>query len=222
MVKARELIDAIKNGNYEADEVDAGDLAPYLSSIDIITDQNNRCRLKGNLAYSEDDAKYGTDPGRSEIVIMGVTFSNNMLYADDLEIDGDIEYAEQSDEDEMSEEDELYEVAQEYIQWPCYDGEEYPFDESSVTPEDIYDELQESESDCTIFALNKDNEVCGFSEDELELGFTVDDPDSLEAPEKEQLVAKLKSMGYTYLSCDDAFKRLSTEADIDYETCYYG
>lgn len=188
MVKARELIDAIKNGNYEADEVDAGDLAPYLSSIDIITDQNNRCRLKGNLAYSEDDAKYGTDPGRSEIVIMGVTFSNNMLYADDLEIDGDIEYAEQSDEDEMSEED----------------------------------ELQESESDCTIFALNKDNEVCGFSEDELELGFTVDDPDSLEAPEKEQLVAKLKSMGYTYLSCDDAFKRLSTEADIDYETCYYG
>lgn len=76
--------------------------------------------------------------------------------------------------------------------------------------------------DCTIFALNKDNEVCGFSEDELELGFTVDDPDSLEAPEKEQLVAKLKSMGYTYLSCDNAFKRLSTEADIDYETCYYG
>ena len=33
MVKARELIDAIKNGNYEADEVDAADSCAHFTGF---------------------------------------------------------------------------------------------------------------------------------------------------------------------------------------------
>lgn len=90
--------------------------------------------------------------------------------------------------------------------------------EAEVVDEgDFYVLLKESDSECTIFALNQNNEVCGFNEDELELDFLVGNPDELEPSEKEKLVSKLKTMGYAYLPCEEAFRRLAESHKIDYD-----
>lgn len=146
---------------YEAKIVDSGDLNPYLTSVEIcVAADTHICTLAGYYSYAEDTPKCGVSPGRSEAVVLGVSFSKSILFSEesDIEIAGrDIEY------DRGLSLSDVMDAAGKSISFVNYDQDLFGFDENGVSDSML---IECMETDCgLVFAVNGDGEVCAFEDD---------------------------------------------------------
>lgn len=134
-VKASKLIAKLEAcDDLEAEVVDEGDARPVYRQTKLYVGVDHSCMITGELMYVQDDAKYGVDGGRSEITVLGVTFSMALMNEcnDDIEIEGrEIEY------DNDLTEDDVIEAAHTNIDWPSYDADDYPFEEEDLEDSEI-------------------------------------------------------------------------------------
>lgn len=187
-VKASELIAKLKKDTYEADIVDSGDLYPYLKTVEVCVDEDTHvCSLMGYYAYHDDTVNRGVSPGESEAEVLGVVFSCEILRYDlEIKISGrEIEY------DNGLKESDVIAAAAESIEFPAYDPDSFPFEEDEVTDSDIIDCI---ECECEVFALNENDEVCGFDSEE-----------------------EAEEAGCTVIDTDEAYARLASDRDIEYD-----
>jgi hypothetical protein len=176
-VKASKLIAALEGKSIRAVQTSAGDLYPRIRSVDVVPDpETNKCSVVGYYYYSEDTAKMGVDPGRSEANILGVVFSSTILDdSDEVEISGrEIVY-----DGDLSEDDVLA-AAREVISFISYDPDDYQI-EDVVTDEDI---LENIDTPYEVFALNSAGELCSF-ESEVDIPGYCDDEDEGEESSKD-------------------------------------
>ena len=173
-VKASELIRVLAAGEIEGEIIDPGDAGPCLQSVSIEVDEDNRCTLIGTLAYREDDVKSCINDGKVAAKVLGVVFTRSFIY-DDYEIEIDEAASRKIAYDgDLSEEDVL-EAAESGIVFPDYNPDEFPFEDESVTDEEIIEGLEYFGSEFEAYALNEKGEVCAFEskEDVPETGFIV-------------------------------------------------
>lgn len=172
------------------------DLYPILDSVPVEVDPDtHKCSLSmGYYSYRMDDATHGIYAGDCEFEILGVRFSTPYDSHDSFSTDGnEIDYGEMD-------EDEFWEELQNLINIPLYDGtgDEYEFDENRVSDQDLIDVM---ECDCSVFAIDKDGDVCAFDDESEILGY--------ESGE---------DAGYKFIDQDEAFQILVKERpDLEFE-----
>ena len=171
MVTVRELIDELRSmGSIDAEIVDNGDLNPRFAGLNIDYDEESgEISIDGGYyRYAEDSCMRGIDPGLSEATVCGVTFSKPILGAEEAEIDisgDDIDYDEEIDEEDEDEEREeltesdVLEAAEEVINFPAYDVDDYPFDISDVDEDEIKEVINEEIPPDGIFLQRYDGRI---------------------------------------------------------------
>ena len=157
-VKASKLIAALKKTSYKAKIVDYGDLCPVMGSVKVIIDDDTHvCSLRGYYGYPEASVHDSVSAGMSEVIVLGVSFSKNILCSREcpIEISGrSIVY------DKGLNKNDVKRAADDAISFVDYDPDDFPFDEDEVSDSDIISNL---EHDCSIFALDSFGDVCGFN-----------------------------------------------------------
>ncbi len=200
-VKAADILAfAAKHKNKIHFEItDDEDLYPILGSVPVEVDSDtHKCSLSsGYFYYRENDCKDSISFGSCEFEILGVHFSTPYDSHDSFSTDGnEIDYGEMN-------EDEFWEELQNLINIPLYDGtgDEYEFDENRVSDQDLIDVM---ECDCSVFAIDKDGDVCAFDDESEILGY--------ESGE---------DAGYKFIDQDEAFQILVKERpDLEFELLY--
>jgi len=190
MVKASELLEKIKEGEWEAEVENDGDCYPQLFDTILEADEDGNLSLYGHYGYLEDSPRYGVSLGQIVVEIDGVRFSADRIGEGEIdawEISGaEIEYDDDLTEDDLT-------SALEEGELPHYDPDSYDFEENEVTAQDLIDTCDEY-PECLV--ETPDGELLGFDDED-------DAPEGSTSLDFEEVITRLFDQGEVSYSLRD-------------------